>query len=65
MSETTEFYTVIYRVTGNKDVHDVWWQDKRRLLHENAPVRVTGIAKFDALERLDNLAEEMEGSSGG
>lgn len=58
VSLTTEFYTVVYRVKGNKTAHDEWWQGLRPMfLADNVPVSITTIIKGDLAARV----EELEG----
>jgi hypothetical protein len=55
------YYTVVYRVDGDKSFHDGWWQSVRPLfLADDAPVSITSISKADEMTRLDRLREIMD-----
>jgi hypothetical protein len=56
------YYTVVYRLDGDKDVHDEWWRAIQPFWMVDGAVSVTTIAKADELTRLDNIREILAGS---
>ena len=54
-----EYYTVVYRVDGDKAKHDEWWQALRPLfLADDQPISITAICKDDLVEKLDAIEDE-------
>ena len=62
-TETTgmpEYYTVVYRVMGDKRKQDEWWQALRPLFLSDDPISIITIATGDLLARLDALETANE-----
>ena len=62
-----EYYTVVFRVDGDKAQHDAWWQGLRPLFLADGPppVSITGIAKGDLMVRVDELEAAAERAGDG
>ena len=58
------YYTVIYRVDGEKAEHDAWWQTIQPLFlsDSSGPVSVTTIAAADEVARLNCIEHIVKGS---
>jgi hypothetical protein len=56
---STEHYTVVYRVSGDRDVHNEWWQSLHPLflLDGDVAVKITVISKADEIARLENIRD--------
>jgi hypothetical protein len=55
-------YTIVYRVDGDKAVHDAWWQSIQPLfLAESEPVSISMVSKADEVARLDGITRVVEG----
>jgi hypothetical protein len=51
---STEYYTVVYRVDGDRAQHDSWWQALRPLFFaDGLPISVVIVALGDLVTRLD------------
>lgn len=57
-NETTEFYTVVYRVEGGKRQNDEWWQSVHGLFLSDGPVSITTIAAGDQLNELEESGDQ-------
>ena len=58
------YYTVVYRVDGDKAKQEEWWASIRPLwMAEDGDVRVTAVSKADEITRLDCLREIVEGGN--
>lgn len=55
-------YTVIYRVSGDKVKHNEWWATIRPLFMSDGEISIIGVAKSNALERVDELETKLEAS---
>ena len=57
-----EYYTVVYRVDGDKAKHDAWWQALRPLFRADGPppISITTIAKGDMTEQVDALTRQLQ-----
>jgi hypothetical protein len=60
------YYTVVYKVTGEKAAHDAWWQSVRPLFMaaDEKPVSITAISVADEITRLnciEAVAERRDG----
>jgi hypothetical protein len=54
------YYTVVYRVDGDKAAHDAWWQSVRPLfMSDSEPVAIIAISKADEVRRLDLIAAAL------
>ena len=63
--ETTEFYTVVYRVEGDKAKHDEWWQSVQPLfMADDQPISVTAVSKADEVTRMNCIEMVAERHSG-
>jgi hypothetical protein len=61
-----DYYTVIFRVDGDKAVQDAWWQSLRPLFLADGspPVSIIGIATGDLMARTDELTRQLQDDLG-
>ncbi len=59
---TIRYYTVVYRVDGDKAAHNAWWQAIRPLfMSDSEPVSIIAISARDEVERLDHVERIVKG----
>lgn len=57
------YYTVVYRVDGDKAEHDAWWQQTVQplFLNDTELVSITAISAADEVARLQCIEKLVEG----
>lgn len=56
------YYTVVYRVDGDKAENDAWWQESIQplFLNDSEPVSITAISAADEVVRLNCIEHLVE-----
>lgn len=60
----SEYYTVVYKVTGDAKAHAAWWKEIQPLFLDDSPISVTAVSKTDEMTRLDMIREMLEERGG-